>query len=163
MNRDDVDPDHTKRYQRSLKFIFCYSEIAIYNRVVVAPGKGGPCIHAHLFIYGHTVHFRWAADCEFHHSILRLSLHAKDLIQRSGSDRTLVRQWAFLDLTLTKRAPWFRVRAANGFGRVINFLHGCGQFFDIAFTADVHEVDFGLVEKEMVVQRSHLETIVECS
>jgi len=26
----------------------------------------------------------------------------------------------------------------------------------------VHEVDFGLVEKEVVVQRCHLKTIVEC-
>ena len=63
---------------------------------------------------------------------------------------------------LTKRAPRFRVRTANGFGRVINLLHGCSQFLDIAFAANVHEVDFGLVEKEVVVQRCHLKTIVEC-
>ena len=63
---------------------------------------------------------------------------------------------------LPKRAPWFCVRSANGFGRVINLLHGGGQFLDTAFTADVHEVNFGLVEKEMVVECRHLEAIVEC-
>jgi len=32
---------------------------------------------------------------------------------------------------------------------------------DAAFTTDVHEINFRLIEKEMVVQRRHLEAIVE--
>src|SRR6266403_457618 len=162
MNRHDVDTAGTKRFQRSLKFIFGYGEIAVYNCVVVTTGKGCPRVDAHRVVDLHSVHGRRSTDGEFYHSVLRFPLHAEDLIQRCGSDRALVRRWAFLDVTLTKCASWFPARTANGFGRVINLLHGCGQFLDTAFTADVHEVNFGLVEKEMVVECRHLEAIVEC-
>ena len=108
------------------------------------------------------MHFRGAADCKFHHSVLRLCLHAEYLIQRFGTDRTFVRRGAFLHVTLTKRAPRFPVRTTNGFSRVINLLHGGSQFLDAAFTADVHEVNFRLIEEEMVVQRGYAESVVEC-
>src|SRR6266566_1461925 len=46
---------------------------------------------------------------------------------------------------------------------VVNFFHGARQFIDGAFAFDVHEENFGLIEKEMVMERGHLETVIERS
>src|SRR5438552_2855065 len=40
-------------------------------------------------------------------------------------------------------------------------LNGLGQFLQWAFAGDVHEINFRIVVKEMIVQRGHIEAIGE--
>ena len=44
---------------------------------------------------------------------------------------------------------------------VVDFLHTSGERAGIANAADVHEVNLGLVEEEVVVEGRHLEACVE--
>ena len=86
MDRHDVDTADTKRFQRSLKFISRYGEIAIYNRVVVAAGERSPGVHAHFLIDVCAVHFCRATDREFHHAVFGLALCAEYFVERFSRD-----------------------------------------------------------------------------
>ena len=51
--------------------------------------------------------------------------------------------------------------AANLLSSVVNFSNRTGQLVDGTLAFDVHEVDFGLIEKEMIVQRGDAETVIQ--
>src|SRR6516162_2948292 len=104
------------------------------------------------------MHRRRAAKGEFCHSVVRVADDAENFIQWFSGDRILIRQWIS-----TERFFWLRVSRANLFGSVVNFSDSTGQLIDCTFSFDVHEIDFRMIEKEMVVKRSDVKTIVERS
>src|SRR5882724_5252638 len=80
MNCDDIDPANAHRFERWLQFIFGYREIAIDNRVVIATGKGHPCVHAHQVVDLNVVHHGRAADGEFDHAVVGFAAESEDFV-----------------------------------------------------------------------------------
>src|SRR5262245_21519072 len=45
---------------------------------------------------------------------------------------------------------------------IVDLLHSSRECFGLAMATDVHEVDLGFIEEQMIVQRRHLKAGVEC-
>src|SRR4051794_38844217 len=158
VNGYDVDLVLTQRFQHGLQFVFGHYEVAIDDRIVVAPSERRPRVYAHILADVYAMHCCRSAERELDHSVFRFSLCSKHFIKRRSSDRTFFRQWR-----CAKRILWIWTCRANLFGGVVHFPDSTGQLIDCAFTSDVHEIDLGMIEEEMVMKRSDVKTIVERS
>src|ERR1043166_9878417 len=97
-----------------------------------------------------------SADRELNHSVLRFALDSKNLVERRGNDRTLFWQWLSAE-----RVFRLRTCGSNLFGGVVDLFNGARKLLSCAFAFNVHEEDFGLIEKEMVMQRCHVKSVVQ--
>ena len=84
------------------------------------------------------------------------ALLAEDRLQRFGRDRA-----GRSNLSVRERLLRRGLRRTYRRDRVVDLLHTCGECRRFAHAADVHEVDLRLVEEEVIVQRRHLETVVQ--
>ena len=105
---------------------------------------------------GDAVHLRRSADDDLEHALARLPLHAENSFQWRGGD------------VAGRRSVPGKLLSACGLSRpdfrnpVVDFLHAAGERAGLSHAADMHEVDFRLIEEEVIVQRGHFETGVEC-
>src|SRR5215470_8728048 len=154
VDRDDVYFFFKKRSHRWLQFIFGHREISVDNSVVIASSKRGPRVHAHFLVNVYAMHRCRSAKGELEHPVFRFSLRSKDLVQRRSSNRTFVRQ-----RRSAERFLGVRTCRSNLFGSVVNFSNRSSQFVDSSFAFDVHEINLGMIEEEMVMERSNVKTI----
>jgi hypothetical protein len=64
-------------------------------------------------------------------------------------------------MRVTERFCRLDIRRADILHFIKDGAHACRQFIDRRFSSDVHEVNLRLVEKEVIVQRSHFQTFIE--
>ena len=101
------------------------------------------------------MHLGCAAKGYFHHAILDLRLAAQNLLDGRSSDMA----WR---CDVAREAAGRRaLGGAHLRDAVVHRLHACGELACIPHAADVHEEDLGLVEEEVVVQRSHFQAVVQ--
>ncbi len=86
VDRHDIDACFAQRFQHRLQFIFRHREVAIDHGVIVTARIGSLGVDADFFSDLDTVHARFPADDEFHHSVFCFALESEDLVQWSCGD-----------------------------------------------------------------------------
>src|SRR6266704_2189161 len=148
VNGHNVDAGLAQRFQHGLQFVFVNRKIAINYCVVVAAGKRGPGVDAHFLPdLAAARHLRVSAKDDFEHAVVDLSFDTENAFDdRSGNGTGRRNEWS------TELRVGLRRSGANFFNPVESLTDAVGQFFYGSLTPGVHEIDFRLVEKKMVVE-----------
>src|SRR5262245_8397568 len=154
MNGHDVDAGAPQGLEHSLELGLQHCEVSVDDRLVVAPGEGGPRVDAHRAAHRLAVHPGLAADGDLVDAILELAARAEDCVDLLRVERTLRR----IDVPSKHLA----LAAARLLDLGEDLADGGGELRLIAHAADVHEHHLRGVPEEVVVQSGHLEVVVEC-
>src|SRR5215467_15742432 len=155
MNGDDVDALLAHGMQNWLKLVLQHGEITIDKRRIVAAGKCRPSVDAHLLADGYTMHAGRTADHDLEHALVGLPLGAECLLEGSRRDGAGGVDFA------SEGFNGARIRGADLGDLVVDLLHAGGEGLGVAHTADMHEVDLGLIKEEVVVQSGDLEARIK--
>src|SRR5688500_12492606 len=146
MDRDDGDAVFQERFEHRLQFGFEHGEVAINNGIIVRSGESGPGVHAHfLSDLTTTFHLHGPSKDGFEHTVLRFAFDAEQsgeglCVEGTGGGKLFAR----------KRAYWLRSCGAHLFYLIEGRANTAGEFVGRTFAANMHEVDFWFVEKEVV-------------
>ncbi len=144
-------------FQNRLQLILLHREITIHECVVVRTGERRPGVHAHVLRHLATARQgRRAPDDDFEHSIVRLSFHADNVLNRFAGDGIGCGHGC-----TAEGGRGLRIRRADFLHLRPNFVDGGGELFRRTFAADVHEKYFRIIVKEMVVQRGDRKAVVQ--
>src|SRR5262249_41566466 len=131
-----------------------HGKIAIDDRFVIAAYEGGPGIDAHRIAGGLPMHLRLSTDGHLVHAVRQLAF-AEDGLNLLRVQRALGRVDVRRDYLALPPSRLFHVRE--------KFPDRRGELRFIAHASNVHEHHFWRIPKEMVVQRSHFEPVVQGS
>ena len=153
VDRHDQDAGAPERLQHALQLRLEHCEVAVDHRLIVGAREGRPGVHAHGRGHVVPVHLRGAADDDLVHAGRQRSGRAQDRFDLLGIERRPRR----VDLGLRRLALAARGLADLGedpaySGRERRLLRVPG---------DVHEHHLRRVPEEVVVERRHLEPLVQ--
>lgn len=157
MDGDNVDAGLAERFEGGLEFVSEHDEVTVHDGVVVGAGESGPGIDAHFFPrFTAAGHFDGTSENGFEHAVLGFALRAENFLESLDSQEAFGRQTSGREAL-----GGFRVCRADFLHGIESSADGFGQRGGVSFAADVHEIDFGFIKKEMVVQGCHLEAVIE--
>src|SRR5262249_28895946 len=151
VDRDDVDVRVTEGLEDILEFVLEHREVAVDDGRLLASSERRPGVHPHRLPDLGAVHGRLAAEGELRDAVLRLCGSSEDRLKGLRVNRARLRDTHAAETC----SFWRRVC------RIDSLPAPRRQLLGGSHTADVHEEDVRVIEEEVVVQRGHLESVVE--